>query len=121
MRAGITAGPGRRTTWGLATMLLVLAGCGDDTGAASTEGGTAALTARAVAAVMLDHLADDTTHRQATYVDEHSPPGLVGAALRYNGDGEDDGDLVEVTVARGKPEPCPTDHCADLGGGVRLI
>jgi hypothetical protein len=72
---------------------------------------------------MLDHLADNTTHRQATRVDEHSPPGLVGAQLRYNGDGEYDGDLVEVTVVRGEPEPelCPSvARCVELEGGVLL-
>jgi hypothetical protein len=70
---------------------------------------------------MLDHLSDDTTHRQATYVDEHSPKGLVGADFRYHGGGEDDGDLVSVTVVPGEPEPCiPASHCTDLGDGVQL-
>ncbi len=123
MRAGSTAGRALRARWTLGAMLLVLAGCGDRDGAEATQEGSAELTARAVAAVMLDHLADDTTHRQATYVDEHSPPGLVGARLRYNGDGEDDGDLVEVTVVRGEAEhePCPSvDRCVELEGGVLL-
>ncbi|HXH80611.1 hypothetical protein [Nocardioides sp.] len=104
-------------------MLLVLAGCGDRDGADARPEESAQLTPRAVAAVMLDHLADDTTHRQATYVDEHSPPGLVGAELRYNGDGEYDGDLVEVTVVRGEPElaPCASDaQCVELEVGVLL-
>ena len=99
---------------------VLLAGCGDSDGdsSASADG---PLTSRAVAAVMLDHLSDDTTHRQATYVDEYSPPGLVGADLRYQGGGEYDGDLVRVTVVPGKPDPCdPSSHCTDLGDGVTL-
>ena len=99
---------------------ILVAGCGDSDGAtSSSEDGP--LTSRAVAAVMLDHLSDDTTSRQATYIDEHSPKGLVGADFRYNGDGESDGDLVEVTVRPGKLEACESDeNCADLGDGVVL-
>ncbi len=104
-------------------MLLLAAGCGDQEGASDEPAptGPAPLTSRAIAAVMLDHLSDDTTHRQATYVDEHTPRGLVGADFRYHGDGEYDGDLVEVTVYPGKPDPCtPASHCTDLGDGVQL-
>lgn len=99
---------------------ILVAGCGDTDGDSSaTEAGP--LTSRAVAAVMLDHLSDDTTHRQATYIDEHSPPGLVGADFRYKGGGEYDGDLVRVTVVPGKPYPCgPSSHCTDIGDGVTL-
>ena len=99
---------------------ILVAGCGDTDGDSSaTEDGP--LTSRAVAAVMLDHLSDGTTHRQATYIDEHSPPGLVGADFRYKGGGEYDGDLVRVTVVPGKPYPCdPSSHCTDLGDGVTL-
>ncbi len=105
----------------LVASVLFVAGCGDEEGDDPTRTGPAPLTPRAVAAVMLDHLSDDTTHRQAMYVDEHSPPGLVGADFRYDGDGEYDGDLVQVAVRPGKPDPCTrADHCADLGEGVRL-
>ena len=124
-----------RTVVGMRRMLAVLGvvaivatGCGDagtDPGDGSGDpsgSGTAPLTARAVAAVMLDHLPGDTTHRQAAPVDERSPKGLVGARLRYHGDGEYDGDLVEATVRRGRLEPCDAgdDHCTDLGDGVQL-
>jgi hypothetical protein len=79
------------------------------------------ITSRAIAAVMLDHLSASTTHRQATYVDENSPPGYVGADFRYHGGGEDDGDLVRVTLQRSTKEPACTDgRCADLGHGVQL-
>ena len=96
------------------------AGCGEDDGKpASGEPGP--LTARAIAAVMLDHLSDDTTRREATYIDEDSPKGLVGASFRYRGDGEYDGDLAEVTVRPGRVEPCETDeNCVDLGNGMTL-
>jgi hypothetical protein len=101
---------------------ILAAGCGDDgapPGVPAAEDGP--LTSRAIAAVMLDHLPDDTTHRQATNVDEYSPKGLVGADFRYHGGGEDDGDLVSLTVAPGKPDPCiPAEHCTDLGDGVQL-
>ena len=104
-----TVGGVRRTTAVLVAMLLLAAGCGDQEGASDEPAptGPAPLTSRAIAAVMLDHLSDDTTHRQATYVDEHTPRGLVGADFRYHGDGEYDGDLVEVTVYPGKPDPAP--------------
>jgi hypothetical protein len=80
-----------------------------------------AITSRAIAAVMLDHLSARTTHRQATYVDEHSPAGYVGADFRYHGGGEDDGDLVRVTLQRSRHLPaCSDDQCADLGDGAQL-
>ena len=97
---------------------VALAGCGDRSGA----GGETAITPRAIAAVMLDHLPDDTTRRAATYVDETSPPGYVGADFRYGGDGESDGDLVRVTLQRGGDLPsCQDGGCARLGNGVRLL
>ena len=46
----------------------------------------------------LDHAPTDTTRRAATYTDDTDPPGLLGADLRYRGDGESDGDLLRVTV-----------------------
>ncbi len=98
-----------------------LTGCGDDGPPAGT--GPGPLTSRAVAAVMLDHLPDDTRSRSATYVDEYSPPGLVGADLRYAAGEGDDGDLVRLTVSREQgPKPCAADEarCADLGDGAVL-
>ena len=101
---------------------LTLTGCGDEGPPAA--GGSEPLTSRAVAAVMLDHLPDDTSSRAATYVDEQSPPGLVGADLRYAAGEGDDGDLVRLTVSREDgPEACdadPDEQCADLGDGVIL-
>ena len=76
---------------------LLLAGCGDET-AADPSGGDEAvpITQRAIAAVALEHLPNDTTAREATYTDEEDPRGALGADLRYNGDGEYDGDLLRV-------------------------
>lgn len=107
-----------RLQWiGLASALAVgLAGCGQ----APSSGGDATLTARGVAAVMLDHLPDDTSRREATFVDEHSPEGLVGADLRYGGDGESDGDLVRVTVSRGEAPECE-ERCVELGERTFLL
>ncbi len=100
------------------TSAIALAGCGDQRSA----GGAEAITSRAIAAVMLDHLPGDTTRRGATYVDENSPRGYVGADFRYDGDGESDGDLVRVTLQRGGRLPaCADTGCADLPGGVRLL
>ncbi len=102
----------------LTATLLLAAGCGDDDGQPAT-GKAGPLTPRAIAAVMLDHLPDDTTRREATYIDEDSPKGLVGASFRYRGDGEYDGDLVEVTVRPGPLSPCDG-NCVDLGDGMTL-
>lgn len=105
---------------GALALVVVSTACGDESDP-SGPSGTAALTSRAIAAVMLDHLPDDTTHRQATPVDEYSPKGLVGAELSYHGDGEYDGDSVEVTVQPGRLGPCDRgDHCTELGDDVRL-
>ncbi|MEO5651602.1 MAG: hypothetical protein ABIN79_05620 [Marmoricola sp.] len=100
--------------------VLAVAGCGDrpTTTAVAAE---QAITPRAIAAVMLDHLPPDTTRREATYVDETSPRGYVGADFRYDGGGESDGDLVRVTLQRRSQSPsCEDVGCADLGDGVKL-
>ena len=62
---------------------------------AACDSSPAPLTARAVAAVMLDHLPDDTSTREAAHVSEESPAGLVGAQLWYP---EGDGGARHVTV-----------------------
>lgn len=102
---------------------LALGGCGDG---AAGGGGREPITARAVAAIALDHLpADDTSSRGATYVDRTDPPGHVGADLRFGGGEGDDGDLVRVTVTPDRPLPgCATlegyDGCAALAGDLVL-
>lgn len=96
--------------------VLLVSGCGQ----APTAEGDAELTSKGVAAVMLDHLDDDTSTRKAAYVDGHSPDGLVGADFFYGGTkGATDGILVEVTVARAGAPKCE-EGCADLGQDTRL-
>lgn len=108
-------------------LAVLLAGCGNlGSDESSGSGGDGGLTSRAVAAVMLDHLSADTTRREATYVDETSPAGMVGADFRYDGDGESDGDLVQVTVDRQTMTLCQNGKtskggpCVELDGGVLL-
>ena len=110
-------------TAGLVATLLLLSGCGDSNG----EGGPGStadgpLTSRAIAAVMLDHLPDDTTRRAATYIDEDSPRGLVGTELplqRRRGvrrrPGRGDGPPGAGGTVRDADE-----NCADLGDGMTL-
>lgn len=114
-----------RALIGGVVLAVLLAGCGN-LGASGSSASDGELTSRAVAAVMLDHLPDGTTRREATYVDETSPAGMVGADFRYGGDGESDGDLVRVTVDRQTMTPCQDGKtsndapCAELDGGVLL-
>jgi hypothetical protein len=115
----------RRSKLTQALVLAVLAAvtaCGSASTASQGSGGDRVpITSRAIAAVMLDHVSAKTSRREATYVDENSPRDYVGADFRYHGDGESDGDLVQVTLERGKPlPPCGKERCADLGGGAQL-
>ncbi|MEZ5092100.1 hypothetical protein [Nocardioides sp.] len=120
-------GEGRRlVALASAALLLTLPACGDQE-AEPGAGEAAPITARAVAAVMLDHLPQDTSSRQATYVDENSPRSLVGADFRYHSDGEDDGDLVAVRLYA--PDKSETPSCEgrprcvteEVGSGTLLV
>lgn len=120
----------RRPAVALLVPVLLLVGgasaCGTRTGTGAggaADGpvgsgeGDVPITPRAVAAVTLDYVSEDTTRRGATYTDEDDPPGLLGADLRYAGDGESDGDLLEVTVgprSRGTP-------CSDYDSGCERL
>lgn len=66
----------------LGTALLVVALLTACDGAWRAGGGPAELTARAVAAVMLDHLPNDTSTREAALVDETSPPIVMAPSAR---------------------------------------
>lgn len=85
---------------------ILLTGCGEQTrGGARTahelppEDERVAITERAVAAIALDHLPDDTTRRAGMYFEERQVDrGFVGADLRYSGDGEYDGDAVQIRL-----------------------
>jgi hypothetical protein len=78
---------------------LVLTGCGDDQPPPS--GGDVPITQRAIAAIALEHAPDDTSRRAATYTDRSSPRGALGADLRYHGDGESDGKLLQILLTPG--------------------
>lgn len=100
-----------------AIALLGATACGDETGrdpaglgpaADGAGGGDVPITARAVAAVALVHLPEDTSSRQATYQTYVDAPGTMGADLRYGAGPAEDGDLVSVLVSPEVPRrPCP--------------
>jgi len=106
---------------GLVAMVGATA-CGSTSTTGQASGGDEVpITSRAIAAVMLDHISATTSRREATYVDETSPRDYVGADFRYHGDGESDGDLVQVTLQRARSLPaCDRESCADLVGGAQL-
>ena len=108
----------------VAGALLVTSGCRSEPGPAVSE--TVPITPRTVAAIAVSHLGDDTSERGATWIDEESPPGWLGADLRYRPAPGDDGDLLRVVVVPGAPEadPCALSECADLATdveGARLL
>lgn len=92
----------------LALLLLpLLAACGSETASPEEPPEVAAdvpITSRAVAAVALEYVPEDTTDRGPTYVEPGQETETVGADLRYNGDGEYDGDLVSVRVTTDLPQ-----------------
>jgi hypothetical protein len=115
----------RRRRVALALGLVAMVGataCGSTSTTGQASGSDEVpITSRAIAAVMLDHISTTTSRREATYVDETSPRDYVGADFRYHGDGESDGDLVQVTLQRARSLPaCDRERCADLAGGARL-
>ena len=108
----------------LAALLLVTSGCGSEPGPGASE--TVPITPRTVAAIAISHLGDDTSERAATPTDEDSPPGWLGADLRYRPSPGEDGDLLRVVVAPGAPvgDACALSECADLATeveGARLV
>jgi hypothetical protein len=96
-------------------VLGLLAACGD---AASRtlpeEGERVPITQRAIAAIMLTHLPEDTSSRGPAYTDRSDEPGTLGADLRYSGDGEYDGDLLSTVVVPGTREVECEERCAEL-------
>lgn len=81
------------------------------------------ITQRAIAAVTLDHAPATTTSRQAMWTGPHHPSGMLGADLRYHGDGEYDGDLLRTWIS-----PLTRDlachgarHCAELVTGPERV
>lgn len=90
---------------------VLLAGCGDE-GASLVGAGDVPITQRAIAAMTLEHAPEDTTTREATSTDRSDPEGALGADLRYDGDGEYDGDLLRVFLSppRDDENPCGDDE-----------
>jgi hypothetical protein len=87
----------------LAAVLLLAApacGTGADSPADPPSGGEGdvPITSAAIAAVAVDHLPEGPSSMEATYTDNRSARGYLGADFRYGADGESDGDLVRVTL-----------------------
>ena len=123
---GERAGSPRRLALGC--LLVVLAGCGTETGTGSLppQSDRVPITPRAIAAVALDYLPTDTSKRTRTYADRSTPRGELGAELRYRGDGESDGDLARIVISpAARSSHCDgADGCdvllADDGSTIRL-
>lgn len=116
-----------RTSAALAVPLALLAllvGCGTEQASPAhmlpDEGDRVPITQRAIGAIALTHLDDDTSDRRGMYTDRRHPKGLVGADLRYRAGPGEDGDLLRVAVAPGEPEvdPCEFNQCVELETGV---
>lgn len=107
----------------MAVALLLLAGCG--TGTVAASGGEEPVTPRALAAVAAEHAgAPDSASEESDAAEEFRRDG-VGAELRYGSTGEYDGDALVVAVGRGLPpelvscgEEDLLDGCVELDGGV---
>ncbi len=115
-------------------LLTLAAGCGTQTEPRTDEPAQAGtgthdlppvqdrvpITPRAVAAIALDHLPQDTSSREAMYTDRRDAPGTLGADLTYNATGEYDGDSLSVGLAPGERDlDCEISHCADLDTDVK--
>ena len=82
------------------------------------------ITDRAVAAVMLDHLSHKTSRREGAYkTRKRRHNGTKGADLWYHGNGEDDGDSVEMFVEPHRRISCyrPYETCVWLRGHTVLL
>ena len=102
----------------LALALVLLTAC---EGAWRAGGGPADLTPRAVAAVMLDHLSNDTSTREAALVDETSPDGLVGAEVLVPRRRPGLGHITSRSASSVGVDPgCDGAQCVDLGEGTAL-
>lgn len=102
-------------------LLLALGACGTDPGPGGQDGrDDLPITQRAIAAVALEHAPTDTTHRQATYTDDTDPQGALGADLRYDGGGEDDGGLLRVFLSPTTEQPEDLCEHADVYGGCEV-
>lgn len=108
---------------GAAVFLLMTAGCGDSTGTVGApEGGDEPVTARALAAVVAEHLGEpDGAGPEEDF--EELGPDAVGAMVRYNE--EDGAPATGLAIGVGSELPdefgeCPatSDSCVEVEGGV---
>lgn len=102
----------------LAVTVLVLAGCQSGEGEETTE----EITARAVAAVVLEHLPGADSVEDATDGPTQEK-GAVSVSLRYGAGDGDDGDLLQVGVgpAAGASLACPEGEGAGNLAGCESI
>lgn len=102
-------------------MLVLLTGCGTSQQHTLVAGSERVpITQRAIAAIMLTHLPEDTTTREAQYTDKSNPAGQIGAELRYRGGDGEDGDLVRATVTPGASGySCEPSRCVELATEVK--
>ena len=113
----------RRSLVAVLCGLVVVAACGtgSDTGAGADD---VPMTQRAIAAVALEHLPDDTTSRTATATSgDDDPQDSLGADLRYSRDG---GLLRVVVSSPDEKDPCPDevlDGCVEreVDGGTLVL
>ena len=98
-------------------LMLVVAACGTEEGQVADlpagGEGEVPITQAAIAAVAVDHLPGHPSSMRATDTDRQDPDGFLGADFRYGGGGEDDGDLVRVTLM----PPTDGEVCLDAGAG----
>ena len=105
-------------------LVLALSGCGDNTGAATTDaaaGGPEPTTARALAHVAAEHAGTpDSAVRESDAAEEFTSGG-VGTELRYGSDGEYDGDMLVVAAGNGLDAAlvdCEAEETQSLAGCV---
>ncbi len=95
-------------------MAVLLGACGTGGPSDVAVEGDRPITARAVAAIALDHLPADPSSLAELTAGDDDPEGLVGAELRFGTSGEDPGDLVRVSVVPVRSEPpCPDGRCVE--------
>ncbi|MBB6626688.1 hypothetical protein H5V45_05060 [Nocardioides sp. KIGAM211] len=111
----------------VAAAAVALAGCGEEgpgdgpDPAAHTlpeKADRVPITDRAVAAIALAHLSDDTSSREGTYTDGSDPKGIRWTDLRYRASPGEDGDLVRVAVWPGREEYV---HCQKQDEGCEVL
>lgn len=99
-------------------LTVALTGCGTATGTSppgSSEGGDVPTTAQALAFVAAEHAGTPTSATGENDAAEEFDSKAVGTELRYDSDGEYDGDMLVVAVGRGMDKTV-TDCDAESNG-----